>query len=244
MTHLALLLCYVFFLDFTKLVSPQTATFHQSNNDFKMNKKQAIKQRQANQLSKKAEQEVHAADILKGNLVTSPTISQAPRNKSLEEQLITKHEETIDLQKQHIDHLAQVIENRDRIIDARDEQIVTLKGLIQEWKNMVLANEKRWSSFVEEQQEFLLNRYTEKYGKWMKEETGTYKEVIARLEGRIEELEDARGYCPESAGEKARGPNTELVDQEASTIREGKQKGVGNERGRQRKMEAGTCVVS
>lgn len=111
MTHLALLLCYVFFLDFTKLVSPQTATFHQFNNDFKMNKKQAIKQRQANQLSKKAEQEVHAADILKGNLVTSPTISQAPRNKSLEEQLITKHEETIDLQKQHIDHLAQVIEN-------------------------------------------------------------------------------------------------------------------------------------
>ena len=178
---------------------------------------------------------------MKGNLIT---ISQAPRNQSLEEQLITKHEETIDLQKQHIDHSAQVIENRDRIIDARDEQIVTLKGLIQEWKNMVLANEKRWSSFAEKQQEFLLNRYTEKYGKWMEEETGNYEKMNAQLEGRIEELEDARGYCPESAGEKARGPNMELVDQEASTIREGKQKGVGNERGRQREMEAGTCVVS
>ena len=206
-----------------------------------MNKKQAIKQRQTNQLSKKAEQEVHAADILKGNLIT---ISYAPRNKSLEEQIITKQEETIDLQKQHIDHSAQVIENRDRMIDARDEQIVTLKGLIQEWKNMVLKNEKRWSSFGEKQQEFLLNRYTEKYGKWMEEETGKYKEVIAKWEGRIEELEDARGYCPKSAGEKAREPNTELVDQEASTTREGKQKGVGNERRRQRKMEAGTCVVS
>jgi len=178
---------------------------------------------------------------LKGNLIT---ISQAPRNQSLEEQLITKHEETIDLQKQHIDHSAQVIENRDRIIDARDEQIVTLKGLIQEWKNMVLANEKRWSSFAEKQQEFLLNRYTEKYGKWMEEETGNYEKMNAQLEGRIEELEDAGGYCPESAGEKAREPNTELVDQEASTTREGKQKGVGNERRRQRKMEAGTCVVS
>lgn len=244
MTHLALLLCYVFFLDLTKLDSPQTATFHQSNNDFKMNKKQAIKQRQATQLPKKAEQEVHAADILKGNLIASPAISPTRKNKGLEEQLITKHEKTIDLQKQQIKDLARIIKNQNRIIEAHDEQAVILKGSIQEWKTMVLENETRWSDFVDAQQESVLRTYTEEYGKWLQEETGKYEEVIAGLEGRIEELENARDGFSESAGGKARELNKELVDQGASTRREGEQKAVGNERGRERKMEKGACVVS
>lgn len=59
-----------------------------------MNKKQAIKHRQA-----KHDQETHAADILKGNLVAeqqSPLTLQARVVNTLEEQIIASHETRID----------------------------------------------------------------------------------------------------------------------------------------------------
>lgn len=201
-----------------------------------MNKKQAIKQRQANQPPKKAEQEIHAADILKGNLIDSPAISPARQNNSLEEQLIAKHETTIDLQKQQLNNLARLIENDNRIFDLQTQQLDNLAGLTKNQNRIIGLHEEQAVALQERIQE-LKNMALEnkEYGRWFEEETRGYREVIARLQGRIEELESARGGSPGSAAGKVRELNAELGDQGASTVRQGEQKA---------KMEWGACIVS
>jgi hypothetical protein len=60
------------------LPSAQTTTLA-SNPKLNMNKKQAIKSRQANKASENVQQEIHAADILKGNKVTAQNTPAAAR---------------------------------------------------------------------------------------------------------------------------------------------------------------------
>lgn len=116
MTHLPLLLCHEHSLYYSSN-SSISCNLHQPPNDAKMNKKQAIKQRQA-----KLEQEVHAADILKGNLVTEshPATQTRSIRTTLEEQIIARHETRID-------SLSQLLKDGYHIIEFREAQIKDLK---------------------------------------------------------------------------------------------------------------------
>lgn len=101
-----------------------------------MNKKQAIKQRQA-----KLEQEIHAADILKGNLVTEshPTTQARSIRTTLEEQIIARHETRID-------SLSQLLLDGYQIVGVREAQIKDLKNALDQ-------RDKTFDQFVAEQKQ-------------------------------------------------------------------------------------------
>ncbi len=138
MTHLSLLLCSDLSL-YHSSSSFISCKLHQPNNDVKMNKKQAIKQRQA-----KLEQEIHAADILKGNLVDAEqqthrtTQAQRP-NSSLEEQIIARHETRIE-------SLSLLLKDGYQIVGVREAQIKDLKNALEE-------RDKNFEKFVVEQKQ-------------------------------------------------------------------------------------------
>lgn len=121
-----------------------------------MNKKQAIKQRQA-----KPQQEIPIENLLKGNLINS----DANKPTTLEELLIAKHENTI---KQHEETIAEqdhnndvllnrietrdeMIQSRDELIELQKEQNTCLREQAQDWENVARENMEDQEQEREEQ---------------------------------------------------------------------------------------------
>lgn len=133
-----------------------------------MNKKQAIKHRQA-----KHNQETHAADILKGNLVAeqqSPLTVQARIANTLEEQIIASHETRID-------HLSQLLGDGYHHVGVLRAQVKDLETALEE-------RDQNFDEYVAEQKRstdaFLRDR-DEMYEKERGEVDVIHRETVEKI---------------------------------------------------------------
>jgi len=169
-----------------------------------MNKKQAIKQRQA-----QLEQEIHAADILKGNLVSeeqSYRTTKARRTNTLEEQVIASHEARID-------SLLRLLKDGYQIVEIREAQIAALEKALEEqvkdFHNFVAERNQDTKKFKEERDaihdaerrstDALHKEFVDKICVLYDERAEELIETVVRLEEKIKELERARGGATEDA---------------------------------------------
>ncbi len=208
-----------------------------------MNKKQAIKQRQA-----KLEQEIHAADILKGNLVdteqqTHRTTQARRLNSSLEEQIIARHETRIE-------SLSLLLKDGYQIVGVREAQIKDLKNALEErdknFDKFVVEQKQSTDTFVKERDaiydrerrnidaihkecvEEIFANHNKERGKTDALHEGFVDRIcglhdervkellgnIVRLEERIKELEGARSGGTDSAEDETGQARTVLVGEE------------------------------
>jgi len=210
---------------------------------FNMNKKQAIKSRRASKASENVQQEIHAADILKGNKVTennAPAAVRARKLNSLEEQIIANQEKIIDSRegliaeyKTYTDSLQERIDLLERMDKTKDEKIVLLEDA---WTN--------FTNLVKSQEETLLNEYVKVFEKWDDKKSQAYEREIKSLKERIKELEETVRTCVEFYEEQIEDLTGKVGSATASKGK-GKWKIVrDHEGGKWGKMLGGRCIVS
>jgi len=196
-----------------------------------MNKKQAIKQRQA-----KLEQEIHAADILRNNLVTEPQThrtAKARRIDSLQEQIIARHEA-------HIESLFQLLKKGYEIVEYRESQIATLEKALEE-------RDENFYKFVAERNQDIERFKKERdaihddekrktdviHMEYVDEIWRLHGERVAELVGNVEQLEERikelEGAATESAEEETQRTHTVLAGE------------VGGATGRTQKSKSGVA---